>query len=862
MICLSVVSHGQREVSLALLRDLERLKPPSIRRIVYTANIDEAALPDLALGDIELEVIRNDAPKGFGANHNAAFRRCRERFFCVLNPDIRFTQDPFPALLSPFDTAPELGLVAPRMTDPDGRLQNTARTLYSPAEMIRQKLRPADAGARADWLAGMFLLVRSEAYSAIDGFDERYFLYIEDVDFCSRLALAGWSLRQVPEVVVIHDARKQSHRSLRYTRWHLAGMLRYWTGSSYWRYLRANRPSRTGRPPGLLASAQHRMRDSIRANGGLRNWLQLRSDRARRIGLGNEVRLLLGKLSRSADAAESSRRYDRWIEQEAGRDAEALRQAPPPPLVRGKTPRFSVLMPTWEASAEHFRIAVESVLKQTEPDWELIIVDDGSPSLAARQQLQQAATLDTRIRVQQRETNGHICAASNSALALASGDFLVLLDHDDTLHPMALYWLAASLAARPELDLIYSDEDKLDDALRSSPYFKSDLNPGLLMSQNMISHLGAYRRSVVEQLGGFREGYEGSQDYDLALRVIAASGPQAVAHIPRVLYHWRRHLQSTASHGGVKPYAFKAGLRALDDFLAATARPGRAAGAPEVPGMYRIHYPALPPGTRVDAIIVDDGSETVGRCLDAVRAQQGQLDLRIVVLAGGSATAGSSTVVPTPADPTPASALPFGPRLDAVLRNSDAPFVVLLGSGVEPFGDGSLMELLSPCAVEEIGLVAGRIWTHQGKLARGGLGLRPGGWVEMLHQGLARGDPGPFGLAALQQDHSAVACDYLAFRRAVFLEAGGLDYPGDHLAAEVALGLNIRQAGRRVYWTPYAEARYSRPSGPAAVCLQDVAPALVSQWQASFDWDPCSRADPTRPEPPHPASVGRAGAAG
>ena len=247
MICLSIVSHGQREVALSLLQDLVRLRPPAVTQIVYTANIDEAAPPPLELDPTVVDLVRNAEPKGFGANHNAAFGLCREPFFCVLNPDLRFTEDPFPSLLAAFDEAPKLGLVAPRITDLDGAVQNTARTLYTPLEMVRQKLRPENAGARADWLAGMFLLVRSDAYRSIGGFDEGYFLYIEDVDFCSRLALAGWALRQVEEATVIHDARKQSHRSLKYTRWHLAGMLRYWTGGSYWRYRAADRPSRRDR---------------------------------------------------------------------------------------------------------------------------------------------------------------------------------------------------------------------------------------------------------------------------------------------------------------------------------------------------------------------------------------------------------------------------------------------------------------------------------------------------------------------------------------------------------------------------------------------------------------------------------------
>ena len=234
-ITLSVVSHGQRDIALRMLQDILRLMPPDVAEIIYTANVPEQELPPLATGHIRLTMIRNETPKGFGANHNTAFSHCRTRYFAVLNPDLRFERDPFPALLRGF-AAPERGLMAPQIYSPEGRLENTARKLYTPRELIRQKLQPANHGSDPDWIAGMFLLFDARAYRAIKGFDEGYFLYIEDVDICSRLCLAGWTLAQAADARVVHDARKQSHRSLRFTLWHIGGMLRYWTRVCFWRY--------------------------------------------------------------------------------------------------------------------------------------------------------------------------------------------------------------------------------------------------------------------------------------------------------------------------------------------------------------------------------------------------------------------------------------------------------------------------------------------------------------------------------------------------------------------------------------------------------------------------------------------------
>jgi N-acetylglucosaminyl-diphospho-decaprenol L-rhamnosyltransferase len=235
MICLSVVSHGQLSLATEFLRCIARIRPAQLSHIIYTRNIAEGDLPDLDLGHIGLTVVTNDQVQGFGTNHNAAFAHCRQPIFCVCNPDIVLESDPFPALVEAFRDE-HVGLVAPLVMSPQGAVENTSRALYTPFEVLAQKLRPANRAARADWLAGMFLLFRSEAYRTISGFDSGYFLYIEDVDICTRLRLAGWTLRQVPEARVIHNARKQSHRSPGHTRWHLAGMSRYWLSRSFWRY--------------------------------------------------------------------------------------------------------------------------------------------------------------------------------------------------------------------------------------------------------------------------------------------------------------------------------------------------------------------------------------------------------------------------------------------------------------------------------------------------------------------------------------------------------------------------------------------------------------------------------------------------
>ncbi|MEO7231900.1 MAG: glycosyltransferase, partial [Polaromonas sp.] len=230
-------------------------------------------------------------------------------------------------------------------------------------------------------------------------------------------------------------------------------------------------------------------------------------------------------------------------------------------------PRFSIVTPTYNTDAAMLRACLDSVLAQSYPHWELCIADDASTLPHVRATLAAYAKRDGRIKVSYRPVNGHIVAASNTALERANGDFVVLLDHDDLLAPHALFAVAQAIQQRPTAQLIYSDEDKLDaSGQRCDPYFKPDYSPDLLYSQNYFCHLGVYRRELVHAVGGFRQGYEGSQDYDLVLRCVACiSDPRDVVHIPQVLYHWRMADGSTAGGHGHKPYAKDAARKALQD---------------------------------------------------------------------------------------------------------------------------------------------------------------------------------------------------------------------------------------------------------------------------------------------------------
>src|SRR5581483_395574 len=268
---------------------------------------------------------------------------------------------------------------------------------------------------------------------------------------------------------------------------------------------------------------------------------------------------------------------------------------------------------------------------------ELCIADDASPQAHLRPLLEKLAAADARIKVVFREQNGHISAASNSALGLATGEYVALLDHDDELAPNALHEIVALLNAHPETDLIYSDEDKIDEeGRRHEPYFKPDWLPDLFHAQNFISHLTVYRTALVRDVGGFRAGFEGSQDWDLALRVVERiRGPDRIRHIPKVLYHWRAIPGSTALMLSEKNYPLEAARRALTDHF---ARRGEKVALHHVPGdHWRVQYP-LPPSAPLVSLIIPtrNGLKFLQRCVDSILEKTTYPNYEIIIVDNGS----------------------------------------------------------------------------------------------------------------------------------------------------------------------------------------------------------------------------------
>jgi glycosyltransferase involved in cell wall biosynthesis len=474
-------------------------------------------------------------------------------------------------------------------------------------------------------------------------------------------------------------------------------------------------------------------------------------------------------------------------------------------------PLISVIMPVCDPREEHLRAAIDSVRKQLYPNWELCIADDASSNESIRQILRHYAKIDTRIRVVFRAVRGHISAASNSALEVARGDFVALLDHDDQIPEHALYMVAVEVNEHPDAVVIYTDEDKLDEkGERLSPYFKCDWNPDLFYGQNMITHLGVYRADLVRQVGGFREGFEGSQDYDLALRVVELVRPGQVRHIPHVLYHWRITEGSAALDLRNKSYAHEAARKALQSHFNRCGINAQSIPAPGYPYFHRALF-TLPSDLPLVTVIIPtrNAKNLLERAVAGVRrARYDRVELIIVdnqsddpeTLAYLSDLRRSGVTILSHDQPFNWSALN---NFAASQARGDV--LLFLNNDVEPLDDEWLEEMVRHISRPEVAVVGAALYYPDGRLQHGGVLLGLGGVAGHAHHGFPMMHPGYFGRAVLVQNFSAVTGACMATRKNVFLELGGFDAENLPVSFnDVDYCLRVRERGYRVVWTPYA----------------------------------------------------------
>jgi GT2 family glycosyltransferase len=514
-------------------------------------------------------------------------------------------------------------------------------------------------------------------------------------------------------------------------------------------------------------------------------------------------------------------------------------------------PLFSIVTPVYETPAAVLEAMLASVRRQGWQDWELCLVDDASQQPQVGEILARAAAADPRVRVQRREQNGGIVAASNDALAMAGGEFVALLDHDDALHPDALALVAKAIAANPALDYVYTDEDKIDvNGRHLGPFFKPDWSPERLRTQMYTCHLSVLRRALVQEVGGFDPEFEGSQDWDLVLKV--SERARAVAHVPRVLYHWRTLETSTAGSGEeAKPWAFEAGTRAIQAHCERIGMQAEAERDLDHPGVYHLR-PALREEPLVSIVIPTAGQRRevryedvvlVCHCVRSIVRSSAYANYEIVcvydagtpveVLEELRAIAGERLRLVRYDEP-----FNFSAKINLGAEHSRGEHLLLLNDDMEVVEPDWLARLVMYSQLPGIGAVGGRLILQDGRLQHAGI-LFIKGLPGHVHHGF----PGDFNgysnnvLVAQNQLATTGAC--LMTPRETFERLGGLDPAFPLSYNDMDYCLKLRADGQRVVYDPDTVLFHFESSSRSTA---------VDDWEKQLfleRWLPLTKVDPS-----------------
>jgi GT2 family glycosyltransferase len=518
-------------------------------------------------------------------------------------------------------------------------------------------------------------------------------------------------------------------------------------------------------------------------------------------------------------------------------------------------PLISVIMPSYNIDPRWLSQAIDSVRNQIYPHWELCISDDASTNLEIRPLLEEYAARDPRIRVTFRAENGHISVNSNAALDLANGDYIALLDADDLLSEDALFWVGREIVLHPEADLIFSDEDKIDEhGTRFDPFFKSAWNPALMLSQNAFCHLGIYRRRLVENVGRFRKGYEGSQDHDLVLRCAAKTTPDRIRHIPRVLYHWRALPSSTATEISAKSYAWEAGRRAIADYLHHIGASATVNSAARI--YYQVDYEMPRPARFVSLVIPTILSGSIpAKCIQSVLSRSSYQNFELLILAHANHVRAGEK------DPQFARILADG-RV-RIVEHAQSPFnfssvcnlgasssrgdiLCFLNDDVEVITQEWIEKLVARVSLEGVGAAGPMLYYPSSRIQHAGVILGLGGVADHAFKHMRRGNVGPFGRGGLEQDYSCVTAACIVIRRKAFEDVGGFDEALPVAFNDVDFCIKLRRSGARIIWTPTVEMyhheslTFGHHDAPArrAQFQHDVR-LMRERWGGVLDSDPC-----------------------
>lgn len=471
-------------------------------------------------------------------------------------------------------------------------------------------------------------------------------------------------------------------------------------------------------------------------------------------------------------------------------------------------PKFSIAVPLYQTNHKYLTELIASVQGQTYGDWELCLADGSGAENNLQQLVEGFQKEDSRIKYRLLEDNLGIAGNTNAALEMAEGDYIVLADHDDLLTEEALYQCVKAINENPKRDVIYSDEDKIDMAGKKlfEPHFKPDFNVDLLCSMNYICHLFVFKRGLLEKTGGFQREYDGAQDHDFIFRCVEQA--EEIYHIPKILYHWRCHMQSTSSNPESKLYAFENGAKAVQAHYDRMGIPAKVEQG-RYYGMYRTFY-QWKERPLVSIIIPNkDHIEDLRKCILSIERQA--YDNYEILIVENNSTEEETFAYYKEIESEKIHVLfyeggfNFSKINNFGAEQAKGTYYLLLNNDTEMIGEHCLEELLYPCMREDVGIVGARLYYEDDTVQHAGVIIGFGGMAGHTFIGMDREDNGYFSRSICTQDLSAVTAACMMTKKSVFEEVNGLDEELIVAFNDIDYCLRVRETGKLVIFNPYAE---------------------------------------------------------
>lgn len=499
--------------------------------------------------------------------------------------------------------------------------------------------------------------------------------------------------------------------------------------------------------------------------------------------------------------------------------------------------KFSIAVPAYETPEMFLREMIESVQGQTYDNWELCIVNASPENDVMRRVLAEYAQKDARIRVKELAENKGIAGNTNEALAMASGDFVGLLDHDDLLAPNALFEAAKALEQEPSIDVLYTDEDKVDTDGKKhfKPNLKPDFNLDLLRSNNYICHFFMVRKTLAEQAGGFSGEYDGAQDYDFILRCTDMA--KNIHHIPEILYHWRTHEASTADNPISKLYAYEAGKRAIEAHLTRRGQAGEVSLKKDL-GFYRVKYPVQ--GNPLVSVIIPnkDEAESLKLCIESFRRTVSWENYEIIIVENNSTGLEIFSYYRELAKDAHIrivrwkSAFNYSAINNYGVKYAKGEYLLFLNNDIEALEEGWLTEMLGVCQRPEVGAVGAKLLYPDGTIQHAGTVIGIGGIAGHMFVNMPGERSGYLHKASLMLDYSAVTAACMMMKRSLYEQLGGFEERLSVAFNDVDLCLRANEAGYLVVYDPYACLRHYESKSRGA----EDSPEKVRRFQEEIEF--------------------------